>query len=103
MVKYIAVPLLAFVSMFIQDVFGVWLVRAENAGHAHAAARWDVLQDAARIAGFAANTDAILISHNLLLAVITLCATFLADYGGSYVGVTLGVWLEQRKSNESAS
>ena len=49
MTSYILIPLIAFLSMFAQDVFSVWLVRAENMGRAHAAARWDTLQDAARI------------------------------------------------------
>ena len=94
---YLLVPLIAFLSMFCQDVFSVWLVRAENAGRAHAAARWDVMQDAARMAGLSANMDAILISHNLLLAVITLIATFAADYSGSYAGTRIGVWLDARR------
>jgi hypothetical protein len=98
MSNYIWIPLVAFLSMFAQDVFSVWLVRAENAGRAHAAARWDVLQDAARIAGVSANTDAILLSHNFLLATMTLIATFTADYGGSYAGVQLGVWLDERRT-----
>jgi hypothetical protein len=97
MTSYLWIPILAFTSMFMQDVFSVWLVRAENAGRAHAAARWDVSQDACRIAGFAANTDAILLSHNLLLAAITLAATFTADYWGSYTGVELGVYLDGRR------
>lgn len=97
MTSYIWIPLIAFLSMFAQDVFSVWLVRAENAGRAHAAARWDTLQDAARIAGVSANTDAILLSHNFLLAALTVTATFAADYWGSYIGVRLGVWLDDRR------
>lgn len=95
--SYFIIPLVAFLSMFVQDVFAVWLVRAENAGRAHAAARWDVLQDAARISGVSANTDAILLSHNTLLAAITLIATFTADYWGSYTGTRLGVILDNKR------
>lgn len=95
--SYLWIPLVAFLSMFAQDVFSVWLVRAENAGRAHAAARWDVMQDAARIAGVSANTDAILLSHNLLLAVLTVTLTFAADYAGSFTGTVLGVWLDKRR------
>jgi hypothetical protein len=97
MAHYVYLPLIAFASMFAQDVFAVWLVRAESAGRAHASARWDVLQDAARLAGLSANTDAILLSHNTLLAAVTVLATFTADYSGSYTGVRLGVWLDQRR------
>jgi hypothetical protein len=95
---YALLPLVAFASMFCQDVFGVWLVRAENAGRAHAAARWDVLQDAARLAGLSANTDAILLSHNVLLAAVTVLLTFAADYAGSWTGVKLGVRLDERRN-----
>jgi hypothetical protein len=96
-VHYVLLPLIAFCSMFAQDVFGVWLVRAEAGDRAHAAGRWDVLSDAARLAGLSANTDAILLSHNLLLAAVTVGATFTADYWGSYTGVRLGVWLDSRR------
>ncbi len=102
MSHYVLLPLLAFASMFCQDVFGVWLVRDENAGLAHAAARWDVLQNAASLAGLAANTDAILLSHNLLLSVLTVAATFTADYWGSYTGVRLGIWLDNRRSRAAS-
>lgn len=97
MSHYVLLPLIAFASMFCQDVFGVWLVRAENAGRAHASARWDVLQDASRIAGLSASLDAVLLGHNLLLTVLTLGATFIADYIGSWSGVKLGVWLDERR------
>lgn len=97
MSSYIWIPMVAFLSMFAQDAFSVWLVRAENSGRAHAAARWDVLQDAARIAGVSANTDAILLSHNTLLAAVTLVATFTADYWGSYTGTRLGVILDNKR------
>lgn len=97
MSSYVWIPIVAFLSMFAQDVFSVWLVRAENAGRAYDAARWDTLQDACRIAGISANTDAILLSHNVLLATITLAATFTADFWGSYTGTRLGVWLDERR------
>lgn len=89
--------------MFAQDVFSVWLVRAENAGRAHASARWDVLQDAAKLAGMSASIDAILLAHNLLLLVLTVAATFAADYAGSYTGVKLGVRLDERRNSTSAT
>jgi hypothetical protein len=94
---YVWLPLIAFASMFCQDVLAVWLVRAESTGRAHAAARWDVLGDAARLAGLSVNTDAILLSHNLLLTVLTVAATFCADYWGSWTGVKLGVHLDSRR------
>ena len=97
MSRYLTLPLIAFVSMFAEDVFSVWLVRAASAGRAHASARWDVLQDAAKLAGMSASLDAILLGHNLLLSVLTVGATLTADYWGSHTGVRLGVRLDERR------
>lgn len=90
---WLLVPL-AFAAMFAQDVLGVLLVRAEAQGRAHAAARWDTLQDACRLAGQATAIGTVLLGHNLALKAAVLAATLAADYLGTLTGVRLGTRAE---------
>jgi hypothetical protein len=90
-------PLVSFAAMFAQDILSVWLVRAEAAGRAHAAGRWDMAQDACRMAWLYAGGDALFVSRDIPLAAAVIAATLLADYWGSYTGVKLGERLDKRR------
>lgn len=94
---WLLVPL-AFAAMFFQDVLSVWLVRAENQGRAHAAARWDMAGDACRIAGVYAGMDALLLSADVPLKAAVIAATLTADYLGTWTGVRLSARLEKRRA-----
>lgn len=97
MIRYVGLPLLAFVAMFGQDVLSVWLVRAEAGGRALAAGFWDATQDAFSMVGRYTGFGVVLLTHNVLLSVLTIGATLMADGIGSYTGVRLGIHIDNRR------
>jgi uncharacterized membrane protein YeiH len=95
-VTWLLVPL-AFAAMAAQDVLCVLLVRAEAQGRAHAAARWDTLQDACGLASLAAVGSSLLLGTDIPLSAAVLAARLAGDYGGTYAGVMFGVWLDEKR------
>ena len=91
--KWLLVPL-AFIAMAAQDVLCVLLVRAEAQGRAHAAARWDTLQDACGLASLAAVGSSLLLGTDIPLSGAVVAARLAGDYAGTYCGVRLSVWIE---------
>jgi hypothetical protein len=90
---------LAFAAMFCQDVLCVLLVRAEAQGRAHAAARWDTLQDACGLASLGAVGSSLLIGTDLQLSAAVVAARLAGDYVGTYTGVKFGVWLDEQRGH----
>jgi hypothetical protein len=97
MSNYIILPLISFVAMFAQDIMGVCLVRAEAQGRSHAAGNWDAAGDACRMAWFYCGGDALFVSRNILLSVLVIGFTLLADKWGTYWGCELGKKLDSRR------
>lgn len=89
---------LAFAAMACQDIVCVVMVRAETSGRAHLAAAGDVLQDACGLASLAAVGGSLLVGNDLLLSAAVIAARLLGDYGGTFTGVCLGVWLDERRA-----
>jgi len=93
-------PLLAvaaFASMYLQDVLGVILVRAESSGHAHRAASMDTAQDVCWLASFWAMGDSLFAGHPLPVVAAIIAARLAADYSGTYSGVRLGQWIDRNR------
>lgn len=101
MADYAIFPLLAFVAMFFQDLLSVWLVRAEASGRARAAGFWDLAQDVFNITGRVTGFGVVLLSHNILLSVLTIGATLVADYLGTSTGVRVSVHLDNKREADS--
>lgn len=95
---WLLVPL-AFLAMAAQDVVCVVMVRAETSGRAHLAAAGDVLQDACGLASLGAIGGSLLIGGDPSLSAAVIAARLAGDYIGTYTGVRLGVWLDERRGS----
>lgn len=100
--KYILLPLISFIAMTAQDILGVGLVRAESQGRYRSAGNWDAAQDACRMAWFYCGGDALFVSRNILLSVLVISATLIADKYGTWIGGIVSEKLESREDGNAA-
>jgi hypothetical protein len=91
-------PAVAFAAMFCQDIVATIQVQAESAYRPHRSAAMDVLNDACSIATLWAVGDALFVGGNIPLTLVTIAARLVADYAGTWTGVTIGSRIDQRRA-----